>query len=117
MSNNVGVTVKLNSIRTILKDRGLEVQGKVQKYIDSETMRLMEPYMQLDTSQMIKSMYGSTDIGSGEINVETPYAHMRLHHGPTKGLRGPNYFERMKADRLDELLDGAAKIAGGEPER
>ncbi len=117
MSNNVGVTIKLNSIKAILKDRGLEVHGKVQKYIDSETMRLVEPYMQLDTSQMIKSMYVATDVGSGEVEVDTPYAHIRLHHGPTKGLRGPNYFERMKADRLDELLDGAAKIAGGEPKR
>lgn len=117
MSNNVGVTIKLNSINELLKDRGLEARGKVQKFIDSETMRLMEPYMQLDTSQMIRSMYSSTDVGSGEVKVDTPYAHMRLHHGPTKGLRGPNYFERMKADRLEEILDGAAKIAGGEPER
>lgn len=117
MSDNVGVTIKLNSINELLRDRGLDAHGRVQKFIDSDTMRLMEPYMQLDTSQMIKSMYASTDVGSGEVKVETPYAHMRLHHGPTKGLRGPNYFERMKADRLDEILDGAAKLAGGEPEK
>ncbi len=117
MSDNVGVTIKLKDINELLRDRGLNAHGRVQKFIDSDTMRLMEPYMQLDTSQMIKSMYSSTDVGSGEVKVDTPYAHMRLHHGPTKGLRGPNYFERMKADRLDEILDGAAKIAGGEPQK
>ena len=115
MSNNVGVTIKLKDINELLRDRGLEAHGKVQTFIDSETMRLMEPYMQKDTRTMIGSMDNATDVGSGEIKVDTPYAHMRLHHGPTKGLRGPNYFERMKADRLEEILDGAAKIAGGKP--
>lgn len=115
--SNINVSLKIKDINELLKDRGLEERGKVQKFIDSETMRLMEPYMQLDTHTMIGSMDNATDVGSGEVIVDTPYAHMRLHHGPTKGLRGPNYFERMKADRLEEILDGAAKIAGGEPDK
>lgn len=115
--SNINVSLKIRDINELLKDRGLEERGKVQKFIDSETMRLMEPYMQLDTHTMIGSMDNATDVGNGEVIVDTPYAHMRLHHGPTKGLRGPNYFERMKADRLEEILDGAAKIAGGEPDK
>ncbi|MBO5369893.1 MAG: capsid protein [Clostridia bacterium] len=97
----------------MLEARGLEDGGEVQTFIDNEVMRVMEPYMQHDTGEMIKSMQRATTPGSGEVRVNTPYAHMRLHHGPTKGLRGPQYFERMKADRLDDILDGARKKAGG----
>ena len=103
----------MNELSELLEDRGLQKHGEVQQFIDSEVMRVMSPYMPKRRGIMIESMKYSTDIGSGEVIVNTPYAHMRLHHGPTKGLRGPNYFERMKADKLDEILKGATKIAGG----
>ena len=111
--SNISVKFQMKELSELLEDRGLQKHGEVQQFIDSEVMRLMEPYMQKDTGMMIKSMQTATEIGSGEVIVNTPYAHMRLHHGPTKGLRGPNYFERMKADKLDEILKGATKIAGG----
>lgn len=115
MSKNVGVKVTLKSTDELLADRG--IGGRVQKVIDNEVMRRMEPYMQLDTKTMIDSMQLATEPGSGEIIVDVPYAHMRLHSGPTKGLRGPNYFERMKADHKDDLLRIAANKAGGKAEK
>ena len=111
--SSIDVKFKLKSIQKLLKERGLEDGGKVQEFIDNEVMRVMEPYMQHDTGQLLKSMQRATKPGSGEVIVNVPYAHKRLHSGPTKGLRGPQYFERMKADRLDDILDGARKIAGG----
>lgn len=111
--SSISVKLKTQSLKKMLAKRGLEDGGEVQQFIDNEVMRKMEPYMQHDTGQMIKSMQRSTKPGSGEVLVNVPYAHMRLHKGPTKGLRGPQYFERMKADHLEEILDGAQKVAGG----
>lgn len=110
--SDAGVTVKINSLQKLLSDRGLENGGQVQMFIDNETMRLMEPYMPFDTGMMAHSMPASTTPGSGEVHVNTPYAHRRLLSARHNGLRGPNYFARMKADRLQEILDGACKIAG-----
>ncbi|MEG1779582.1 MAG: capsid protein, partial [Oscillospiraceae bacterium] len=96
----------------LLKKRGLETNGCVQIFVDNETMKLMEPYMPFETGMMAHSMPTATIIGSGEVHVNTPYAHRRLLSARNNGLRGPNYFARMKADRLNEILDGAAKMAG-----
>ena len=110
--SKAGVTVKINDLQTLLRKRGLEDSGRVQKYVDSEVMRVMEPYMTFDTGMMAHSMPLATTLGSGEVHVNTPYAHRRLKSARNNGLRGPNYFARMKADRLEEILDGACRYAG-----
>ena len=114
MSNNVGVTVTLKAISEILSERGIDERGKVQQCIDNEVMRRMEPYMPFDTGMMAHSMITATSVGSGEVKVNTVYAHRRLLQARTNGLRGPNYFERMKADCRDDILRGAVQSAGGE---
>ena len=100
---------------------GKEMTGNVQQWqkaLDSEVMRLMEPYMPLDTGMMIKSMMVTTVIGSGRVEVNTPYA-MAVLRGkssvgrPTGPLRGPQYFERFKADKLPTLRASVAKLTGG----
>ena len=88
-----------------------------QAKFDMEVMKQMEPYMQLDTSAMIKSMQAATDVGSGLVRVRTPYArkvyYTRSRVGrPTGPLRGPYYFDRMKANRLSYLMGFAAKAVG-----
>lgn len=54
--------------------------GRTQKVIDSAFMGYMDKYMPMDSNQMIASMYNSTKVGSGEININTPYAHYQ-HEG------------------------------------
>jgi hypothetical protein len=49
--------------------------GRTQKVIDSAFMGYLDKYMPMDSNQMITSMYNSTKVGSGEININTPYAH------------------------------------------
>lgn len=91
---------------------------KGQAMMDSEVMRLMEPYMQLLTGAMIMSMRLSTTPGSGEVIVNTPYA-SRVYYTKsgigrkTGPLRGPRYFDRMKADKKDQLRRTAAAAMGG----
>lgn len=88
-----------------------------QWVLDMQVMRLMEPYMQLRTGAMIESMRAATKPGDGEIIVNTPYARKVYYTPsaigrPTGPLRGPKYFERMKADKKDELRRTAARAAG-----
>lgn len=82
------------------------------------------------TGALEKSGPLSTDIGSGEVIWNTPYARYQYYGkvmvgSPPKtvtdtdlkyhggGMRGKMWFERMKADHKNEIIEGAAKLAGG----
>lgn len=58
----------------ILDKYGLD-GGRTQKVIDSAFMGYLDKYMPVDGMQMITNMYNSTKVGSGEININVPYAH------------------------------------------
>jgi hypothetical protein len=121
-------------------DRGLQPYGKTQKFIDQEVIRLMDPYTPNLTGTLIKTATLGTRIGSGEINQVAPYARYHYYgklmvssitgsawsHGESKvltdkdlvhnksrnHLAGPFWFERMKADKKDQILRGTQKVAG-----
>lgn len=63
----------------ILDKYGLD-GGRTQKVIDSSFMGYVDKYMPQDSNQMITSMYDSTKVGSGEIDINTPYSHYQ-HEG------------------------------------
>lgn len=65
--------------KQIIDKYGLE-NGRTQRVIDSAFMGYLDKYMPADSNQMITSMYNSTKVGSGEININTPYAHYQ-HEG------------------------------------
>ncbi len=65
--------------KQIIDKYGLE-NGRTQRVVDSAFMGYLDKYMPMDSNQMITSMYGSTKVGSGEININTPYAHYQ-HEG------------------------------------
>lgn len=62
-----------------LKELGLEEGGRVQQVIDSEVLRICDPYIPMDLSgsggNLIRSGIENTVIGSGEVVWKTPYAH------------------------------------------
>ncbi|WP_312431929.1 hypothetical protein [Lacrimispora sp.] len=123
----------------LLKRRGLQEGGAVQKFIDSESMRYMSDYMpRRQAGELEHMMVLGTVIGSGRIDIPGPYAHY-LHEGilfvsPTTGspwakkdeikiptdrelqytgapMRGKKFFDRMKADHKDDILAGAMAVA------
>lgn len=133
-------TLYIKPTDELLKSRGLEPFGKVQKYIDSECIRLMAPYTPFRSGMLERSATLGTKIGSGEINQTSPYARYQYYgklmvsaitgsawakHGEKKILTdkdlvhdksrhpqaGPFWFERMKADHKEEILNGARKVA------
>ena len=100
----------------ILRERGIENNGRVQKVIDSEVLRLCEPYVPLRDEPLIKSGTIHPKIGSGVVIYSTPYA--RRHYYRAARFRGApkrgNYwFERMKKEGgKEKILRSAAATAG-----
>jgi hypothetical protein len=91
--------------------------SNAQKFVDSEVLRLSEPYTPLRTGMLIKSGTLGTDIGSGTVKWIAPYAKAQYYSSRKPGsetgpLRGPAWFERMKQVSGKTILAGARKIAG-----
>lgn len=88
-----------------------------QKFVDSEVLRLSEPYIPLLTGTLIRTGILGTDIGSGAVKWIAPYARRQYYSRRKPGsqtgpLRGPYWFERMKAVHGKTIVAGARKNAG-----
>lgn len=69
----------------ILDRHGLGPMGPVQKYIDAEVIRQCEPYVPFDNGTLSRSANLATDIGSGLVVYDTPYARYQYYgevYGP-----------------------------------
>lgn len=97
------------------RKRKLGKGQEVQRFIDSECMRLMNPYTPFRQGMLIGAASNGTNIGSGKIIQQTPYA-KRWYYEPANfsgaPMRGNKWFERMKQSHKQSILKGAAAIAG-----
>lgn len=121
------------------KDKWKGKINSAQKYVDSSCIRLMDRYTPMLSGMLVKSATLGTKIGEGEIHQIAPYAKFqyygKLMVSSTTGspwskgekkvltdrdlnytkamhpLAGPFWFERMKADHLNEILKGAQRYA------
>lgn len=89
-----------------------------QKFVDSEILRLSEPYIPLLTGTLIKSGILGTQIGEGEVKWIAPYAKAQYYSPRVPGSvtgpnRGPFWFERMKQAHGRKIISDAKKIVGG----
>lgn len=120
----------LPNAEQIIKQKGLNEGGRVQKYIDSEVLRLCDPYIPFQTGTLRNMGILNTIIGSGEViwkGVQPRYLYYgKVMVGPAPKkvtdkdltyngapMRGAFWFERMKADRGEEIVKGAQKIVDG----
>lgn len=110
---SVKTTFTILATQQLIAARGLEVGGKVQKFIDSEMLRRTDHYVPMDSGRLKDSGTIHTKIGSGEVKYRKPYARRQYHENKGNGLRGKQWFERSKLDNKDSILSGALKIAGG----
>ena len=92
---------------------------KKQKYVDSEVLRLSDPYVPMQTTMLKKSGISGTVIGSGMIEYTAFHGKKQYHTNAGMGkegvnsgggLRGKFWFERMKADHKKEILRGLKKL-------
>lgn len=107
-------------IQMAIAKRGLDLGGKIQKVIDSEVVRRVDPYTPkrpgAKGGTLIKSATLHTELGSGKVKNVTPYAR-RMYYNPQYNFtdapkRGAYWFERMKADQKGDILRTAARAAG-----
>jgi hypothetical protein len=130
----------MKELNQLKADRQLQPHGKVQQFIDQECIRLMAPYTPNLNDVLIKSATIGTKIGSGKIHQNAPYARYQynaklmvssvtgsswarqgekkvltgkdLKYNKSKNAQaGPFWFERMKADKKEQILRGAQKMA------
>ena len=110
--------VKMKSAEQILREHGLEPGGKVQRYIDTEVVRLSDKFAPMRTGILKKAL--GTVYGSGKVKYNVPYAKNQYYHnagygkGGTEngGTRGRLWFERMKAAFGKKLAENVKRIAG-----
>ena len=112
----------------------------VQKYIDSECIRLMAQYTPMQTGMLQRNAITSIRIGSGKITYNSPYARYQYYgklmvssvtgsawarYGESKVLTATDlnyskrqhpkaqklWFETMKTNHKQQILRGAAAIS------
>lgn len=82
---------------------------KAQEFVDSETLRKMNPLTPRRTGMLIKSATLGTVIGSGTIQYLAPYARRQYYEHKTKRL----WFETMKKAHGEAIRKGAARFVAG----
>ena len=97
--------------------------NSAQEFIDSECLRRCDELVPKDTGILKQSGILCTQIGSGEVKYRTPYARRwyympaQFQEGSGSGMetvgRGNYWFERMKQQYREQILEGAKRIAGG----
>ena len=136
----------------LLAAYGMEPGGRIQRTIDQKVIDYCTPYVPASPDRTLEfSAQVSTEIGSGQVIWNTPYAHYQYVgivyvYGPAipildpetgvltgrfsppgrpkhptdreltydkaqNPMAGPYWFERMKADRLNDILDEARRVA------
>lgn len=118
---------ELDSEDKILKRIGLNEGGLIQKFVDSEVLRLCNPYLPFQLGILRDQGILGTVVGSGEVawvSVKARYLYYGkvMEGSPPKKetdrdltyngapMRGAFWFERMKADRGQEIMQGAQKL-------
>ena len=107
----IKIDTEFSDINTILKSRGLTPGGSAQKALTSAAVSFCEPYVPVKTGALRASVFASD---AGEISYTVPYARKQYYEGRADGIRGRLWFERMKADRLGDLLALTAAACKGE---
>lgn len=114
------VKVKLEILpeNLLLAKRSLGKGGKAQIFVDSEVLRCCDSYVPLRRGPLKRSGTTATVKGSGMVHYNTPYARLNYYSNKGNGKEGMNkggkrgrlWFERMKPDYKDSILNGVKKI-------
>ena len=70
-SSGFKITTKINSISKILKDHGLNNDGRVIKFVRDDSDRLMNPFVPMDTGMLRRN---KTYPNNHSVKYRSPYA-------------------------------------------
>ncbi len=101
----------LKPTEAILKEKGLERGGAVQRAVDEAVIDLCEPYVPYDTGALKESPRTCSPPGGGQVVYGMPYARRQYYENKGDGgLRGARWFDRMKADRREDIVRIAGEV-------
>ncbi|GHU77052.1 hypothetical protein FACS1894188_10590 [Clostridia bacterium] len=106
MPLKVKVSMNMDSISTVLSNHGLEAGGRVQQYITTNLIRMIDGYVPLRAGVLKGSRNNAPPYD--EIVYDTPYA-ARLYYNPQYNFnyspqRGAYWDKRAWADNGDKFL-------------
>ena len=81
--------------------------NKTQVFLDNKVIMFLQEYVSYKTGTQEKSIRLTSDVGSGLVHINVPYAEYQAYSKKIKkrvGKRGTYPFERMKADKKDTIL-------------
>lgn len=93
--------------------------SRAQMFVDNEVLKDCDPYVPMDTGNLVRSGQRGTVLGSGRIVYNAPYAAACYYneHRKFSKDRHPKatalWFERAKAVNKDKWISGAQKIIAG----
>ena len=98
-------------------DKWNDQYSRAQIFVDTQVLRLSDPYVPMQTGMLKQSGTLGTEIGSGEVLWIAPYAQKQYYdtadYRDYDPQRGGHWFERMKADHGTAIIAGAKRRAGG----
>lgn len=119
--------ISMPSVDEMLKKHGMEKNGKSQSFMQKEVIRHMTPYTPRLSGDMIRSaVRGSSNGEMGTIVYNSPYARRQYYKNKGRGLeglatgtgkRGKKWLDRMKLDKLPEILRAVAEKVGARWEK
>ena len=114
------VTVRQNGVTVEIEwepdfgRRWNEQYEKAQFLFDEEVLRLMTPYVPVDTTMLRDSAIAASDIGGGLLEWATPYAAKQYYDTADSRiyatLAGAHWGDRCKADNLAHFESFARKV-------
>lgn len=87
--------------------------NKTQVFLDNKVISHLQKYVKYDKGAMAKSIRLASEEGSGIVRIAVPYARYQAYENKKTryndtGVRGPRPFERMRADKKQEILKQVA---------
>lgn len=81
--------------------------NKTQVFLDNKVIMHLQEYVSYKHGVQAKSIRLTSDVGSGLVHINVPYAEYQAYSKKIKkrvGKRGTYPFERMKSDKKDTIL-------------
>ena len=101
---NINVKVKLNSVNKILKDHGLNEDGRVVRYARDEADRLMNPFVPFENGGLRRL---KTYPSPSKIRYTSPYSHYQYKGLKAKGASKPKGIKRrISSEKLNYHTPG-----------
>ena len=107
----VKVKIQMNPTQSILLKRGLNKNGKAQRFFTHEMRRIMDSRV-----PFLNGPLKNTAIeNENSVDYIQPYAEKQYYENKGNGQRGPMWDKRAWAEEGDSVVESVADFVGGKP--